>query len=452
MSDPIWRRDVLSGLAGTAASATAPGALAKAAHLPKDDYFLSATNPVANADQREVENLALQLIGRPEVKQAREKAGFLWRMVVEYPAGPQMSRIEGMLSECTVNYALKAALDPDYPRIVRLLQPPGRWFGRDMPGSRWGGDNPDNAYRLAPIAHGARYELHGRCMPGGVANVTYTLVGNTATSVTLASLEDRDVQTNPDGTFVITIDDRSVEERVNHLKTQPGVMFLFVRDSMNDWDTETPNALRIHRLDAPSRSPRTIEEMADFAAQHMVEDVYLLYWFTRLNYGIPPDRMAPPRGSGGVGGLRSQAGSQGLIRLKDDEAMVVTATDGRAAFRDFVLHDVFYLSIEYWNRQTSLNAGQMAADADGRHTFVIAHEDPGVHNWLDTGGLHETFALHRWQGLPRGAAALPQITSQVVPMKELESALPRGVRTVTPVERATQLERRRREFLRRFEV
>ena len=449
MTDSNSRRDVLSGMVGTV---TAPATLADTAPLPKDDYFLSSTNPVANVDQREVEDLALQLVDRPEVKQAREKAGFLWRMVMEIPAGPQMSRIEGMLSECTVNYALKAALDPDYPRIVRVLQPPGRWFGRDMPGSRWGGDNPDNAYRLAPIAHGARYELHGRRMPGGVANVTYTLVGNTATSVTLASLEDRDVQTNPDGTFVITIDDRSAQGRVNHLQTQPGVMFLFVRDSMNDWGTETPNALRIHRLDAPARSRRSLEEMAQFAAQHMVEDVYLLYWFTRLNYGIPPDRMFTPRGSGGVGGLRSQAGSQGLIRLKDGEAMVVTATDAGASFRDFVLHDVFYLSIEYWNRQSSLNAGQMAADADGRHTFVIAHEDPGVHNWLDTGGLHEIYALHRWQGLPRDAAAPPQITSQVVRLKDLESALPRGVRTVTAAERHLQLERRRREFARRFEI
>ena len=87
-------------------------------------------------------------------------------MVTEYTAGPQMSRLDNMLAECTVNYALKGALDPDHPRIVRLLQAPGRWFGRDMPGSRWGGDNPDNAYRLAPISHDARYELHGQRMPG----------------------------------------------------------------------------------------------------------------------------------------------------------------------------------------------------------------------------------------------------------------------------------------------
>jgi hypothetical protein len=419
--------------------------------LIKDDYFLSSRNPVANVDQRHVEDLARELIERPELAQAREKAGYLWRVVTEYTAGPQISRLENMLAECTVNYALKGALDPDYPRIVRLLQAPGRWFGRDMPGSRWGGDNPDNAYRLAPVAHGARYVVFGQRMPGGVANVTYTLVANTATSVTLATLENRDVVTNADGSFVLTIDDQPAAGRPNHLQTQAGVKFLFVRDSMNDWARETPNALRIHRLDPPSRPPRTLAEMAQFAAYHFVDDVYLLYWFTRLNYGFPPDAMRPPRGSGGVGGLRSQMGSQGLIRLQENEAMVVTATDAGAAFRDFVLHDVWYLTIEYWQRQTSLTAGQMVADDDGRYTFVIAHEDPGVHNWLDTGGLHEIYALHRWQGLPRDESTpLPQITSRVVPLSDLARALPQGVRTLSPTERVEQLARRQRDFLVRF--
>lgn len=418
--------------------------------MVRDDYFLSATNPVANVDQRHVEDLAREIVAHPEMRAGAEKAGYLWKAVVQYTAGPQMARFDGMLAECAMNYALKGALDPEHPRIVRLLQPPGRWFGRDMPGSRWGGDNPNNAYRLAPIAHGARYELRGRPMPGGVANVTYTLVANTATSVTLASLEDRDVVRAADGSLVITIDDGPANGRPNHLQTQPGVKFLFVRDSMNDWAVETPNALRIERLDPPTRGPLELADMAQFAARHMVDDVYLLYWFTRLNYGFPPDRMNEPRGSGGVGGLRSQMGSQGLIRLKDDEAMVITASDAGAAYHDFILHDVFYLTIEYWKRQTSLAAGQMAKDADGRCTIVVAHEDPGVHNWVDTGGLYELYALRRWQGLPRAGGPEPQITSRVVPFKDLDGALPAGVKRVTREERAAQLSQRHRDFWRRF--
>jgi len=37
--------------------------------LRQDEYFLARSNPVANADQREVENLAIELIRRPELEQ-----------------------------------------------------------------------------------------------------------------------------------------------------------------------------------------------------------------------------------------------------------------------------------------------------------------------------------------------------------------------------------------------
>jgi hypothetical protein len=42
----------------------------------------------------------------------------------------------------------------------------------------------------------------------------------------------------------------------------------------------------------------------------------------------------------------------------------------------------------YWSRTGSMNMSQMAAESDGSFTYVVAHQDPGVYNWLDTGGLH----------------------------------------------------------------
>ena len=145
-------------------------------------------------------------------------------------------------------------------------------------------------------------------------------------------------------------------------------------------------------------------------------------------------------------------GSQGVIRLSHDEAMIVTSNAAGAAYRDFVLHDVWYRTIEYWERQSSLNNGQMVPDEDGRYTLVVAHRDPGVANWLDTGGLHEVYALHRWQGLPLegGSPQAPKIQSEVIKLRDLDSKLPAGVRRITPREREQQLERRRSAFQRRF--
>ncbi len=420
--------------------------------LTKDGHFLSAVNPCATVDQREIEDVALRLMRRSEVEQARKHASLLWRSVTEYTAGPQMSLFEAMMDEYTFNYAIKAAnSDPARPRVVRSYSPAAHWFGRDIPGSRWGGDNPDNAYRLISVEPSGRYEIYGERMPGGISNVTYALVANTATSVTLSLLEDHEVKVDADGTFTITVDERPAEGRVNHLQNKPGALYVFIRDSMGDWAKQTPNALTVKRLDKVVSDSPTEEEMAQRAAKYMVSDVYLLYWFTRLNYNFPSNMMREPRSSGPVGGLKTQMGSQGLIRLEDDEAMIVTSNAAGAAYRSFVLHDVWYRTIEYWQRQSSLNNAQMVPNQDGRYTLVVAHRDPGVANWLDTGGLKETYALHRWQGLPiEGGTEAPNIESEVIKLKDLGSILPSGVRRMTPDEREQQLQVRRAAYQRRL--
>jgi hypothetical protein len=220
---------------------------------------------------------------------------------------------------------------------------------------------------------------------------------------------------------------------------------------MGDWEKEMPNALRVRRLDRDPGEPLSEAEMAQRAAKYMVSDVYLLYWFTRLNYNGPVNIMRAPRGSGPVGGLRTQMGSQGVIRLEDDEAMIVTSNIAGAAYRDFVLHDVWYRTIEYWKRQSSLCNAQMTLNEDGRCTMVVSHSDPGVANWLDTGGLREIYALHRWQGLPvNGGPEAPKVESEIIKLRDLQSKLPAGVGHMTPAEREAQLKRRRTAFLRRF--
>ena len=65
-------RGILRATSGAGACNDASGA------LRKDDYFLSATNPVANVDQREVENLAREVIERPELAQARQGSCGAW--------------------------------------------------------------------------------------------------------------------------------------------------------------------------------------------------------------------------------------------------------------------------------------------------------------------------------------------------------------------------------------
>ena len=54
---------------------------------------------------------------------------------------------------------------------------------------------------------------------------------------------------------------------------------------------------------------------------------------------------------------------------------------------------------DYWDEQTSLNNAQAVANPDGTYTFVISPTDPGVRNWVSTGGLNQGTVSIRFQDL-----------------------------------------------------
>jgi hypothetical protein len=417
-----------------------------------DGYFLSPQNPIANIDQRDLENLAIRIFGREDVQQACARAAIMWRRVTDRLTPPEQMQL---FDDAVREYCFKSTLvacntDANHPRVLRVYTQAAEWFGRKTPGSKWGGDNPDNAYRIIPVSPDRTYELHGRRHAEPSAYVTFQIVGNSTTSATLASLEQESMQIGADGRYVITMDATPADGRPNHLTIPPGALYLFIRDSMTDWERQTPDALRIYRRNAPTRAPLTEDELAATAARNIVSDVYYAYYAARLFFN-GPQLMTPPEGAGPVGGLVTQQGSLGHFTLADDEAVVVTATDGGAVYRNLVLHDLWLRSLDNRDHQTSLTNAQMQPDADGRFTCVISLADPGVHNWLDTTGLHDVLVLQRWQGIS-GAGAPPAIESRKVRLAELDAALPPGVARVTAEERAAQLERRRIGYDRRFKV
>jgi len=416
-------------------------------------YFLSSTNPVANIDQRDLERLAIRLFERPDVRAAREKAEIMWRRVSDRLMPPdQMALFDDHVSDYCFRCVMVAAnTDANYPRVLRVYAEGAEWLGHKVPGAKWGGDNPDNAYRIIPIAAGARYEVTGQRQVEPSTYVTFQLVGNSTTSATLASLEQLDMDVAADGSYTITLDRTPADGRRNHLTIPEGAIYLFIRDSMGDWETQQPDALRVRRLDPPTRGPLSEDELAATAIRNILSDIFYAYYAQRLFFN-GPQMMTVPERAGSVGGLVTQQGSLGHFTLSDDEAVIITANAAGATYRDIVLHDLWLRSLPNRDNQISLTNAQMAPDADGRFTYVIAIKDPGVHNWLDTCGLHDVLVLHRWQGFPNPDAGQPTIESRKMSLAELEGALPAGVVRVTPEERRQQIARRQAAYDRRFAV
>ena len=75
----------------------------------------------------------------------------------------QGSLLRQSIDEHYFHAALMAVNElPDDPSFVWTLAHDHRWLGLDVPGSRFGQDNPDNCYRLAAIDPAHAYRIAGK--------------------------------------------------------------------------------------------------------------------------------------------------------------------------------------------------------------------------------------------------------------------------------------------------
>ena len=394
----------------------------------------------------------MALLKRPELVRTWEILTMLWTSVLAWPARDQAAGFEPALDEYMFHHAMRAANgDASLPRIARFMAPPHHWFGRDVPGSRWSGDSPDFCYRTIPIEHGVRYELRGRPTCAKPPFSFYSLMAdNTASPVTQALLESLDMDFASDGSFVVTIDDTPGSGPRNHLQTKPGADFLMIRDAFGDWIEQSPNALEIDRLDGGGVR-RSEEDLARHCAKIALDGVYYTYFCMRSGNGQPPNTVRAPTSSAIFGGVATQWGTKGTIDLPQEDAIIVRANGAGANFRNLVLANDYYTTTDYWRRTSSLNMDQMAPDEDGNYTFVIAHDDPGIHNWLDTGGLRHLSLGHRWQAFSRSATTeTPWMTTRQVRWDALARELPGGVRPISREGRQQQIAEREAGFATRF--
>ena len=80
------------------------------------------------------------------------------------------------------------------------------------------------------------------------------------------------------------------------------------------------------------------------------------------------------------------------------------------------------------HRITSINHRQAIPSADGLIRFVLAHEDPGVPNWLDTAGHPVGLLTYRWFW----PESDPTPSARLVPFDALRDVLPRTRQSIDP--------------------
>jgi len=93
---------------------------------------------------------------------------------------------------------------------------------------------------------------------------------------------------------------------------------------------------------------------------------------------------------------------------------------------------------------------QAKPNPDGTYTIVVSPQDPGVWNWVSTGGLNQGTISIRFQDLDPQSSDLPTVSSQVVSLDELADVLPPNTVYAAHQDRLDQIALRKSGFDKRF--
>ena len=414
-------------------------------------------NPLDTPEQRALELQALDLLESPAVRQAGERAAAYWRESIgPVPASLEAGFADALEQACFTGVLAGLNRDAGRPRVHSTSHWPHVVAGLRVPATMTVAPNPDATFRNVPVDGASSYEISGRFTATRPALNEFSLLGPGL--MTIGNLSGHELAVEPDGTFRITLDPHPAQGRRNHIQTRSDVVQLLVRDILADWAVERPASLSVTRVAGPPLAPAPSgAEREGIAAEALLQHVEGLVAFSRSALDGPANTPTVPRinqgGASAGGALSTQAYSRAHFALEADEALVLRISPGGAYYVSVALNDIWSVTGDVVRRTCSFNHTQAAPDADGAFTVVIAAQDPGVFNWLDTAGDCAGVALVRWAGFAAAhEAPQPAIEARRVLVDRLGSALSPGTRTVDAAGRRAQLAGRARDLAWRLRI
>ncbi len=342
--------------------------------------------------------------------------------------------------------------DPRFPLIHAFCSPT----------RKLGGDCADFTYHQAWIDGTSVYRITGDRGTARFFNVTVQgprpeRMANGAPplhdpfgDVPEANLFGHQLQSEPDGAFELYIG--GPQRSANWLRTTPGSRKLFIRQGFDDWG-ERPAALHIERVDMdgprPMPTPATMIGAMDWAGTFLTSmmDDWPDWAFTHGGVDAANANAFPALADTGDDRKRGRAAAAMHWRIAPDEALIVSfdAHDGLWMFTN---GGAFMNSMDYLYRPVSITPSRARIDADGRIRLILAHDDPGYANWIDTQGFVEGNLTYRHmlEGMPA------TIETQLVDRARLANVLPGNSPMVTPAERIAEMRDRFEGVCRRYNL
>jgi hypothetical protein len=258
------------------------------------------------------------------------------------------------------------------------------------PTLKWGGDNADAFYWYAPVEGGRRYRVTGR--RGDSAYLSLTVYGGPDdgrwSDRIVTTVNDRTIVFDADGSFAVELG--PMDDDANAI---------IVRDYLVHPTQGARATVAIECLDAPSSPPRRTD--ADVAqrfrrATNFLRDLIAIF---PLGRDPEPNTVQTPYAQPAItyGWAAGDAAyAMGSYALDDGEALVIEGRSPECAFWNLCLWNQFLQTYDYRYENVTINGGQCVYEPDGSWRIVVAHQDPGVPNWLSTAGHREGRLWFRW--------------------------------------------------------
>ncbi len=317
-----------------------------------------------------------------------------------------------------------------------------------------GGPNPDYIYLQTEIEGTGVYEIVGRRGTSRFVEITQMEPGIMRSRTSLEEQQRNfravtheldDLTIAADGTFRVTL---SVERPDGYdgdwWQLNPDAGKLLMRKCAADWNNEVDAQVAINRLDDPGEDmppeeiARRFSEMGDWIKGMIQFDMELVRYYEEHHGDNVLLRSQWIQQGGGL--ATKQAYYDGIHRIDDDEALIVEFPVPAAChYWQILVADDRFATVDWVNRQSSLNDVQAVVDPDGWFRAVVSKRDPGVHNWLDKADWPWGILQARFYR----ASDYPEATVTKVPVADILDHLPAGTVVLTPDEREAQLRHRR---------
>jgi uncharacterized protein DUF1214 len=283
------------------------------------------------------------------------------------------------------------------------------------------GDNADAIYYTAPVRDDRAYRVRGNV--AGAVYLSFTVEVDSQeggySTQTAGVLGDRDFDIAPDGSFELYFGGAARDR--NWLELAPGSSELIVRCYFEEAEpvAADPNRhvpLAIEPVD-PVPAPAPWDDASVAAGLRRVAR------FLRgrtLDQPKPGERVQPtwvsttpnvfptPELPGTFAFAAADAAySMAPYLLGPDEALVMTGRWPQCRFANVSLWNRYLQTYDYAHRPASRNRANTTLEPDGTYRIVIAHENPGVANWIDT--EQRGFGMVFWRFfLPEGDVDTPK--------------------------------------------